>query len=148
MSGSFHHHLLQYDIRRLGGTIPVSGTDYSLPYITRDLDVNRPHAITGVDKAHAAGIKGKGIKIGIIDTGVDHRHPSLGGCFGSGGKIAFEYDFVGGDYGPDIRVRPVEGPDSLAICISGGHWTHAAGKCSQVPITSRLLTVHIVRWEG
>lgn len=45
----------------------------------------------GVDKLHALGIKGKGIKIGIIDTGVDYRHPALGNGFGPGFKIAGGY---------------------------------------------------------
>ncbi len=72
-----------------GKAAPIARADNPLPYIAGEVDVNRPHAMTGVDKAHAAGIKGKGIKIGIIDTGVDYRHPSLGGCFGSGCKIAF-----------------------------------------------------------
>jgi len=51
-------------------TVPVAGTNYSLPYIIGDLDVNRPHAMTGVDKIHSSGIKGKGMKVAIIDTGM------------------------------------------------------------------------------
>lgn len=92
--------------------------DDALPYIAGDLDVNRPHAMTGVDKAHAAGIKGKGIKIAIIDTGVDYMHPSLGGGFGPGFKIAFGYDFVGDDYDPENGVAAVEKPDPLTTCKS------------------------------
>ena len=30
-----------------------------------------------------------------IDTGVDYSHPSLGGCFGPGFKVAGGFDFVG-----------------------------------------------------
>jgi hypothetical protein len=60
-------------------TVPIAGTNCSLPYISGDLDLNRPHTMTGVDKVHDAGIKGKEIKISIIDTAVDHRYPSLGG---------------------------------------------------------------------
>ncbi|KAK0122871.1 hypothetical protein ONS96_009897 [Cadophora gregata f. sp. sojae] len=101
--------------------------DKPLPYVTGELDVNRPHIMTGVDKAHAAGIKGKGIKVGIIDTGVDYRHPSLGGCFGEGCKIAFGYDFVGNDYNPDLGFPPAESPDPLATCVTGGHGSHVAG---------------------
>jgi len=93
-------------------SIPVAETDFSVPYITgSDLDVNRPHQMTGVDKAHAAGIKGKGMKIAILDTGVDYRHPSLGGCFGEGCKIAFGYDFVSHILGvecPNLEPRESE----------------------------------------
>ena len=42
----------------------------------------------GVNKLHRRGIKGKGIKIGIIDTGADYRLPDLGAGFGPGHKIA------------------------------------------------------------
>lgn len=45
--------------------------------------------MTGVDKAHAAGIKGKGIKIGIIDTGVDYRHHFSGGLLWIGLQNCF-----------------------------------------------------------
>lgn len=75
----------------------------------------------GVDKLHALGIKGKGIKIGIIDTGVDYRHPSLGGGFGPGFKIAGGWAFTA-DNGSSINS-----PDPLTICGGGGHGTHVSG---------------------
>ena len=43
-------------------------------------------------------IYGQGIKIGIIDSGVDYSHPSLGGCFGTNCLIAGGFDFVGDAY--------------------------------------------------
>ncbi|KAH9219415.1 peptidase S8/S53 domain-containing protein [Leptodontidium sp. 2 PMI_412] len=110
------------------GGANVARADSPLPYITGELDVNRPHAVTGVDKVHAAGIKGKGIKIGIIETGVDYRHPSLGGCFGEGCKIAFGYDFVGDDYNPNWDISAVEKPDPLFTCVTGGHGSPVSGK--------------------
>ncbi|EEB90703.1 hypothetical protein MPER_11053 [Moniliophthora perniciosa FA553] len=61
-------------------------------------DTQSTHVMTGVDKLHAQGITGEGIKIGVIDTGVDYMHPALGGGFGPGFKIAGGYDFVGDDY--------------------------------------------------
>jgi subtilisin family serine protease len=82
--------------------------------------------MTGVDKVHALGVKGKGIKIGIIDTGVDYRHPALGGGFGKGFKIEGGYDFVGDSYyGLGSITKP--GPDPLATCVGGGHGTHTTG---------------------
>jgi len=31
----------------------------------------------GVDKLHSEGITGKGIKVGVLDTGIDYNHPDL-----------------------------------------------------------------------
>jgi subtilisin family serine protease len=69
---------------------------------------------------------GKGVRVVVIDTGVDYYHPALGGCFGEGCKISFGYDFVGDDY--DYTYIPVEDPDPLATCTGGGHGTHVLGK--------------------
>jgi len=44
--------------------------------------------------ANSQAITGKGIKIAIIDTGVDYTHPDLGGCFGAGCKVEGGFDFV------------------------------------------------------
>ncbi|KAK1226082.1 hypothetical protein PQX77_010949 [Marasmius sp. AFHP31] len=81
------------------------------------------HVITGVDKVHAEGITGKGIKIGIIDSGIDYTHPALGGGFGPGFKIVGGYDLVGDDY--DGYNTPVPDEDPLDQC--SGHGTHVAG---------------------
>lgn len=50
--------------------------------------------------AHGLSLDGTGMTIGIIDTGVDYTHPDLGGCFGSGCKVAGGYDFVNNDPNP------------------------------------------------
>jgi Subtilase family len=84
----------------------------------------------GVDRLHQRGIKGKGIKIGIIDTGIDYRHPALGAGFGPGHKVVGGYSFVydNGTLG--------DGPDPLISCYGGGHGTHVAGQFPQQVHTS------------
>ncbi|EDR11679.1 pyrolysin [Laccaria bicolor S238N-H82] len=86
-------------------------------------DSESTHILTGVDKLHAKGITGKGIKIGIIDTGIDYTHPLLGGNFGPGNKVIGGYDFVGDKY--DGTNTPVPDNDPLDQCA--GHGTHVAG---------------------
>ncbi|CAE6379771.1 unnamed protein product [Rhizoctonia solani] len=89
-------------------------------------DVFSTHVMTRVDKLHAEGYFGKGIKIGIIDTGVDYTHPALGGKFGPGNKIVRGYDFVGNAYtGLPDGPPPVADNDPLDQC--NGHGTHVAG---------------------
>ncbi|KAM6477076.1 peptidase S8/S53 domain-containing protein [Trichoderma sp. SZMC 28011] len=97
----------------------------SLPNLRGSAKVNQPLAMSNVQKLHDQGIKGKGVQVAIIDTGVDYRHPALGGGFGRGHKIALGYDFVGDDY--DGSNTPVPDPDPLATCVDGGHGTHTAG---------------------
>ncbi|KAH9484870.1 Minor extracellular protease vpr [Psilocybe cubensis] len=87
------------------------------------------HLLTGVDKLHAQGIKGAGIKIGILDTGIDYNHPTLGGGIGKDRLVIGGYDFVGDEY--DGRNTPVPDSDPLDECQ--GHGTHVAGIISALP---------------
>ncbi len=54
----------------------------------------------GAPDLWSIGYTGSGIKIGVIDTGVDYNHTDLGGCFGSGCKVEGGYDFVNDDNDP------------------------------------------------
>ncbi|KAK7988737.1 hypothetical protein PG989_009052 [Apiospora arundinis] len=107
-------------------SLKVSSSKTSEPDKTEQpVDFNSPHRMTGVDKVHEAGVYGKGVRVAIIDTGVDYLHPALGGCFGPGCKVAFGYDLVGDNYG-DTHV-PAPKPDPLATCFDGFHGTHVTG---------------------
>ncbi|KAJ7282918.1 subtilisin-like protease [Mycena rebaudengoi] len=95
----------------------VSVGDKGLP------DAQSTHVQTGVDKLHAKGIFGKGIKIAILDTGIDYTHPFLGKGFGKGFKVAGGFDLVGDAY--TAANDPVPDPDPLDQCAGLG--THVAG---------------------
>lgn len=68
-------------------------------------------------------ITGKGIKVGVIDTGVDYMHPALGGCFGENCRVAYGYDFVGDDYNGENTPNPDDDPRDTC----NGHGTHVTG---------------------
>ncbi|EYB67380.1 peptidase S8/S53 subtilisin kexin sedolisin [Deinococcus phoenicis] len=75
--------------------------------------------MTGADIAqNELGLTGKGVKVGVIDSGIDVDHPAFRG------RIVAGYDFVGDDYGKDGKYVPVpdDNPDDC-----GGHGTHVAG---------------------
>lgn len=79
----------------------------SLPYVKRiyvDGEVNatlyESVPLINANKVWDLGFDGKGVDIGIIDTGVDYKHPDLGGCFGSKCKVIGGYDFVNNDADP------------------------------------------------
>lgn len=79
--------------------------------------------MTQVDKLRANGITGAGIRIAIVDTGVDYNHPALGGCFGDGCLVSFGTDLVGDHY--TGFNTPVPDPDPYDDCE--GHGTHVSG---------------------
>lgn len=81
------------------------------------------HSMTGVDKAHDAGVLGTGVVVAIIDTGVDYTHPALGGGFGPGFKVAGGYDLVGDGFYPDSGEKA---PDADPMDYVG-HGTHVSG---------------------
>ena len=90
--------------------------------------------LTGVNVVqNTLGLTGAGIKVGIIDTGIDIDHPAFGGS-GTPGSTSFPsarvvagYDFVGDAYnaagtGAALIPVPDANPDDCA-----GHGTHVAG---------------------
>ncbi|KAK4519117.1 uncharacterized protein ATC70_009348 [Mucor velutinosus] len=74
---------------------------------------------------------GSGVKIGIIDTGVDYTHPALGGCFGKGCKFAYGYDLVGNNYnGSTSSIEESDDPiDNCPVNSTSatGHGTFVSG---------------------
>ena len=89
------------------------------------MDSFTPHVMTQVDKLKAENITGKGIKVGIVDTGVDYTHPALGGCFGEGCLVAYGTDYVGDYYDESSSQPPAPDDDPYDGC--NGHGTHIAG---------------------
>ena len=85
-------------------------------------DTFSPHVMTQVDKLRAEGFTGKGIRIGVVDTGIDYKHPALGGCFGEGCLVSYGYDLVGDDYTGRNTPVPDNDPQDCA-----GHGTHVSG---------------------
>ncbi|GAA5979678.1 hypothetical protein JCM5350_003809 [Sporobolomyces pararoseus] len=86
-------------------------------------DTFTSHVQTGVDKLHNAGVLGAGIKIAVLDDGVDYTNPILGGCFGSGCHISFGYDFVGDAFTGENT--PVPKDDVYSTCAN--HGSHVTG---------------------
>ncbi len=99
---------------------------------TDDIDMVTALAMTGADIVQSElGYTGKGIRVAVMDTGIDYHHPDLGGGFGPGYKVAFGYDFVGDDFNadpthPGYNPVPVPDPDP-DDCAIAGHGTHVAG---------------------
>ncbi len=67
--------------------------------------------LVGIKAARLDGLDGQGMKIGIIDTGIDYNHPDLLG-YGPTGKVAGGYDYV------NTADNPLD---------TNGHGTEVAG---------------------
>lgn len=73
--------------------------------------------LTGVAEAHRAGHTGKGVTVGIIDSGIAYDHPALGGGGFPNAKVTGGWDFADEDADPyDSSTGPAT-----------GHGTHVAG---------------------
>jgi len=87
-------------------------------------------AMIGADIAQSElGYTGAGVKVAVMDTGIDYDHPDLGGCFGPGCRVAYGWDFVGDSYNADPTspsYNPVPLPDPYPDDCNG-HGTHVAG---------------------
>ncbi|WP_394940713.1 S8 family serine peptidase [Psychromicrobium sp. YIM B11713] len=95
------------------------------------------------------GQTGKGIKIAVVDSGLDYTHTDFGGpgtaeAYKTAGasatlvpgtydpkKFLGGYDLAGDDYNAnpnDPSYQPIPHPDSNPLdCVAGGHGTHVAG---------------------
>lgn len=120
------HPVRAYSIPGISSFIPSGAHALSATINSKSSDITpdtfSPHVMTGVDKLRAEGFLGDGIKVAIVDTGIDYTHPALGGCFGDGCKVAFGTDLVGDDY--TGANTPVPSDDPMD-CV--GHGTHVAG---------------------
>jgi minor extracellular serine protease Vpr len=98
-----------------------------------------PELFTALNMTGAAtvqselGYTGKGIRVAVIDTGIDVNHPAFGGngvaelnskFFYKSPRIKYGYDFVGDAF--DANTNPVAVPDPIPDDCAG-HGTHVAG---------------------
>jgi subtilisin family serine protease len=94
---------------------PGRGDDEPLADRQWDMD------LIGVDQAHRRAT-GRGVDVGIIDTGIDGAHPDIAPNFDNRRSRNFTMD-----------IPSVDGPCEVATCIDpanvddGGHGTHVAG---------------------
>ena len=145
----------------LGKVSRLSGVAAMYPVITEapeplqfistgsDPDMSTALGMTGADIAqNELGLSGAGVKVAIIDSGIDFDHPDFGGDgipgdginpdpnFGLNGnsRVKYGYDFVGDNYdaanpAPGHTPVPDANPDAChdPSGTSGQHGTHVAG---------------------
>ena len=73
-------------------------------------------------------LKGDGITVAVIDSGIDYTHSDLGGCFGAGCKVSDGWNFI--EYGSNVTDID-------------GHGTHLAGIISAVAPDASIIALKI-----
>ena len=132
-------------MRMLPGVVSIEPATTYVPQMDRTIPFLRVPAIWSGQIPGYSGGTGKGIRIGIIDTGIDYTHADFGGsgrvedyeaqlmdptrvlpgAFPTA-KVVGGFDFVGDDYDSNDPKRAVPRPDPNPIDIEG-HGSHVAG---------------------
>ncbi len=111
---------LLYTLPGVEGVYPI-GTYRLPPREVANPDLDSALTQTGADIAqNDLGLTGRGVKVGIIDSGIDLQHPAFAG------RIVDGYDFVGDDYDASDPAKSTPVPDPNPDDCDG-HGTHVAG---------------------
>ena len=95
----------------------------------------------GLDHAHDIST-GQGVKVAIIDTGLDLKHPALRH------RLVAGWDFVGNDPNPtDVRDFIDNDRDGRAD-EAYGHGTHVAGIVTLVAPGARIMPIRVLDADG
>lgn len=103
-----------------------------------ELDLSETVPYIGASAVHTAGYDGTGVKVAVLDSGIDYHHAALGGSGNPAdyaandptvvepgsfptAKVVDGYDFVGSDW-PFLAEAP--DPDPLDDGPAAGHGTH------------------------
>ncbi|GES66427.1 subtilisin-like protein [Aspergillus terreus] len=119
----------------------------------RDVDtqVEVPHQMTGVDKLRAEGYYGSGLRVAVVDSGIDYKHPALGGCYGEGCPVTFGYDLVNDVNDPydncdgHAQTNPYNFT-GVAPNVTLGHYK--VSNCGQSASTERLMQAFKLAFEA
>jgi subtilisin family serine protease len=94
-------------------------------------------------------VTGEGVKVAIIDTGIDYNHSVFGGGFGTGYQVVDGYDFVKCEYFNPITYEcestKEEDDDPMD---DHGHGTHCAGIVVGVAPNVSLYAYKVLNKQG
>lgn len=95
----------------------------------------------GLDAAHTVST-GAGVKVAILDTGVDPTHPALAGHIVDGA------DFIQDDAIPTDEINGLDDDGDGRVDEAYGHGTHTAGLVALAAPQAQLLIVRVLDADG
>ncbi|MGV8834661.1 S8 family peptidase, partial [Cellvibrio sp.] len=101
-------------IRRLPQVAAVYPDAQIKAFLAESVGVTKAPQLWAMNDSQTRAITGQGVTVAVLDTGIDYTHPDLGGCIGTGCKVAGGHNFV-------------EGEDATNPIDKHGHGTHVAG---------------------
>ena len=101
-----------------------SAADYQAQWAPQQLGLERAHRET----------TGQGVKVAVIDTGVDYAHPALAG------RLLPGIDYVDNDNDPSERGDPSQ--------LAFGHGTHVAGIVALAAPGATILPLRVLDPQG
>lgn len=121
---------LKVDAGDIAKIAQTPGIKAIYPVIPKEIDHTTSVPLIGALQAWAGSgnYQGQGVKIGIIDTGIDYQHTMFGGTSTSTfptAKVVGGYDFAGDNYNANEDYSMPE-PD-LDPMDCNGHGSHVAG---------------------
>lgn len=141
--------IVRIDASKLQSVAAIPGVSTVQRVADYRLDLSETVPYIGASAAQAAGFDGKGVRVAVLDSGVDYTHRNLGGAgtaaayaaaYGTDpsdphnttrdglfptAKVVDGYDFVGEAWTGDPDTTPPLAPDPDPIDF-GGHGTHVA----------------------
>ncbi len=115
---------------RLPDLLEVEAADRVYPSYTYRLNLNRGPAVLGAPAfAAATGARGNGVKVAVVDDGVDHEHPFLDPA-GFSYPAGFPKGATGSTTPKVIAARGFAGPGANSTPLdrdASFHGTHVAG---------------------
>jgi minor extracellular serine protease Vpr len=113
-------------VQTLNQTGRISSLEESVNYkldLEDSIKMVNASGVWGLKDALNANITGKGIKVAVIDTGVNYSEPALGGGIGPTYKVVGGYDFVDNDNNP----MDIDGHGTAVAAIIAGRDSNFTG---------------------
>ncbi|HSV68471.1 MAG TPA: S8 family serine peptidase [Methylibium sp.] len=87
---------VKVDARRIQEIAALPGVVKVRPVVTYSLDLAETVPYVGAAAVQTAGVDGSGVKVAVLDSGIDYTHANLGGA-GTGAAYAAAYGAAPGD---------------------------------------------------